>query len=111
MNGTDSKNLAPMVFVSTLRNAATEGEPRGSRVVSVLAQRAASEGSRWTRAVATTTTASLALIDGDEESNCYEVYRLSRDAELYTEWQLCTLGAYIYYFFAHWTALQKSAHE
>jgi len=75
MNETDSENLAPMVFFPTLRNAVSEKEQRGSRVVSVLAQRVASEGPRvgeWhvsacqrvgrvrkLRAVETTTTASL----------------------------------------------------
>lgn len=54
MNGTDSKNLAPMVFFPTLRNAVSEKEQRGSRVVSVLAQRAVADSPRWTRAVETT---------------------------------------------------------
>ena len=54
MKETDSENLAPMVFFPTLRNVVSEKEQRGSRVISVLAQRAASEGPRWTRAVETT---------------------------------------------------------
>ncbi len=28
--------------------------------------------------------------------NCYETYRLRRDAKLSIEWQLCTLGAYMF---------------
>jgi len=82
MNEIDSKNLAPMVFFPMLRNAVSEKEQRGSRVICVLAQGAASEGHRWTCVVETTTTASLALMAGDDESNCYEVYRLRRDSRV-----------------------------
>ena len=40
-------------------------------------------------------------MEGADESNCYEVYCLSRDAKLYIEWQLCTLGAYMFIISLH----------
>jgi len=52
-----------MVFFPMLRNAVSEKEQRGSRVVSVLAQGAASEGHPWTCVVETRTTR-LACING-----------------------------------------------
>jgi hypothetical protein len=54
MNEEDSKKLDPMAFFLTLRNAVSEKEQRGSRVVSVLAQRAVADFPRWTRAVEST---------------------------------------------------------
>ena len=45
-----------------------------------------------------------------DESNCYEVYRLKREAKLHIEWQLCTLGAYMFIISLHirpQTALQN----
>ena len=82
MKETDSKNLAPMVFVSTLRNAATErGATRQSCGLCARATRGLGRPSLDARSGEHPTT-SHALMERDDESNGYEVYRLRRDSRV-----------------------------